>query len=219
MKISKEQQEQQEQPEQPKQPEHWMQLALMQAKVAALAGEVPIGCVIVRDGVLLAAAHNLRENNRDVTAHAEILALREASTLRDSWRLDGCEVYVTLEPCPMCASALQQARVAKVYYAAPDPKTGALVSTDRFFERPGLNHKVAYEGGLLEEEASAMLKQFFREKRSRNKALNKKLGGREARRKLMEQEGGLRKAKLRSGEGEGFGWENRPDGNASDPLS
>lgn len=168
---------------------YFMRQALAAAGAAARIGEVPIGCVIVKDGEILASSHNLRETLQDVSAHAEMLAMKEANRKLHSWRLDDCVVYVTLEPCPMCAAALQQARVKKVYFAAPDPKAGAVISTDHFFDREKLNHYVAWEEGPLTEEAAAMLKSFFRGRRLANKALNRELGGRAARRRLMEKAG------------------------------
>ncbi len=196
-----------------------MLAALEEAKTAAAQGEVPIGCVITLNGKILARAHNLRESTRDVTSHAEILALREAAAQQNSWRLDGAVVFVTLEPCPMCASALQQARVAKVFFAAADPKAGAVVSTDHFFDRVDLNHKVLYQSGPCEAEAAEMLRDFFRQRRARNKALNQALGGRAARRKLMELRGSSLKSQEGSAEAESSGQTNRPDVDAGQPLS
>lgn len=167
----------------------FMRQALTEAEAAAVLGEVPIGCVIVKEGRSIAAAHNLRESLQEAAAHAEMLALAKANKQAESWRLDDCLVYVTLEPCPMCASALQQARIKKVFFACRDPKAGAVCSTDHFFEREGLNHKVEWALGPFTEEASAMLKDFFKEKRRRNKELNRQLGGRGARRALMQEEG------------------------------
>lgn len=195
---------------------YWMRRALAQAGAAAQLGEVPIGCVIVKDGEPVAEAHNLRESLQHVSAHAEMLALRAANENLASWRLDGCEVYVTLEPCPMCASALQQARVRKVYFAAEDPKAGAVCSCDRFFEREGLNHSVEWERGPLTEEASAMLKNFFKARRERNKKLNQRLGGRAARRSLMESEGPSIKAQALPAEGISSSLPDRPDKDAVD---
>ncbi len=189
----------------------WMTLAMEEASLAAAEGEVPIGCVIVKDNQLLAKAHNLRENMLDVSGHAEILALRLAALTTNSWRLDGAEVFVTLEPCPMCSSALQQARVAKVTFAAEDPKTGAVVSTDRFFERPGLNHQVRVESGLLAAEAGQLLRNFFRKRRQLNKSLNRELGGRASRRRLMETQGSSIKTQLAAAETELPRRPDRPD--------
>lgn len=186
-----------------------MRLALAEAAKAEAVGEVPIGCVILLNGQLLAAAHNLRETSQEVWAHAEMLALRQANVKQKSWRLDGAEVYVTLEPCPMCAAALQQARIKKVYFACRDPKAGAVCSTDHFFARAGLNHRVEWTEGPLTDEASALLKDFFRRRRARNKALNKKLGGRGARKALMETQGPALKA------AEDRAWADKlPDGSA-----
>lgn len=124
-----------------------------------------MGCVIARDGVVLATAGNEREERGDATAHAEVIALREAGIELGGWRLEGATVYVTLEPCPMCAGAIWQARVARLVYAAPDPKAGAAGSVLDILRNPRLPHRVEVEGGLLGDEASQMLKEFFAARR------------------------------------------------------
>ncbi len=145
--------------------EAWMRLALEEAERGAGYGEVPVGCVVVRGDRLLARAHDRRESLRDPTAHAEILALREAARVVGSWRLEGCTVYVTTEPCPMCAGALVLARVHRLVYAASSPKSGAVRTLYRIADDPRLNHRVEVTAGVLEAEAQAVLQRFFRELR------------------------------------------------------
>jgi tRNA(adenine34) deaminase len=142
-----------------------MELALEEARVAADAGEVPIGCVIVRDGEVIAQAGNRTLAERDPTAHAEILAIRQAADALVSERLTDCDMYVTLEPCTMCAAAISFARVRRLYYGATDPKGGAVESGVRFFASPTCHHKPEVYGGLSEAECSALLKGFFRARR------------------------------------------------------
>jgi len=143
-----------------------MRLALDEARDALAHDDVPIGCVIVdADGGELARTHNARERDQDPTAHAELLALRDAATKRGSWRLDGVTMYVTLEPCAMCAGALVLARVGKLVYAAADPKAGAVGSLFNIAQDARLNHRLDVEGGVLADEASALLKAFFKGKR------------------------------------------------------
>lgn len=142
--------------------EAWMREALREAERGARYGEVPVGCVVVREGRLLARAHDRRESLRDPTAHAEILALREAARAVGTWRLEGCTVYVTTEPCPMCAGALVLGRVRRLVYGAPSPKSGAVRTLYRIADDPRLNHRVEVVGGVLEAEAQALLRQFFR---------------------------------------------------------
>jgi tRNA(adenine34) deaminase len=136
--------------------------ALDVARRAASIGEVPIGAVVVRDGAVLASAHNRREIDRDPTAHAELLALRQAAGTLGDWRLDGATVYVTLEPCAMCAGAMVLARIAACVYACPDPKGGFLGTLGDLSQVAGLNHRFAVRSGVRAEEASEMLKSFFR---------------------------------------------------------
>ena len=145
--------------------EQFMQLALSEAKRAPEGGDVPVGCVVVRDGEVIARAHNEREKLQDPTAHAELLALREAALALGGWRLPGAVVYVTLEPCPMCAGALQQARVARVVYGAPDHKVGAAGSVINPLQNPRLLHRVEVQGGVLAQRSLALLREFFDERR------------------------------------------------------
>jgi tRNA(adenine34) deaminase len=146
--------------------EPFMDAALEQARLGLAAGEVPIGAVLVIDGRIVARAFNQPIQSSDPTAHAEILVLREAARAAGNYRLTQAEVYVTLEPCLMCVGALVHARVKAVIYGATEPKTGALVSTLQALETPGLNHRFAVTGGVLEEEARELIQQFFREKRA-----------------------------------------------------
>lgn len=143
----------------------YMDLALAQARTAASLGEVPIGAVIVRSGVVLSAAHNLRETVNDPTAHAEILVIRGAAEQIHSWRLTECTLYVTLEPCPMCAGAILQARIARVVFGAWDPKAGACGSLMDIPAEPRLNHRVRIEGGMRELPSQQLLQEFFRARR------------------------------------------------------
>jgi len=142
--------------------EAWMREALREAERGARYGEVPVGCVVVCDGRLLARAHDRRESLRDPTAHAEVLALREAARVLGSWRLEGCTVYVTVEPCPMCAGALVLARVRRLVYGAASPKNGAVRTLFRIPDDPRLNHQVEVASGVLEDQAQALLQRFFR---------------------------------------------------------
>ena len=151
------------------QDEKWMKKAWMQAKVAAKKGEVPVGAVVVKDGRIIARAHNLRESAKDPTAHAEILAMRRAAKKLGGWRLSGCVLYVTMEPCPMCAGAIINSRLKRVVYGAKDEKAGCCGSVTNLFSLP-FNHVPKVESGLLEQECAALLAQFFerlREQRRR----------------------------------------------------
>jgi tRNA(adenine34) deaminase len=142
-----------------------MARALEQARAAADAGEVPIGAVIVRDGKIIAAAHNAPRDLHDPTAHAEVLAIRAAARVLKQERLEGCELWVTLEPCAMCAGAIAHARIGKVYYAAPDPKGGAVEHGARVFEQPQCLHRPEVYSGMGESEAAELLRGFFRDRR------------------------------------------------------
>lgn len=142
-----------------------MGIALAEAKTAAAAGEVPVGCVIVRDGAVLACAGNRTLRDRDPTAHAEMLALREAAAKVGSERLIGCDLYVTLEPCTMCAAAISFARIRRLYFGAADPKGGAVESGVRFFNSPTCHHRPEVYGAIREAEAAAALREFFAAKR------------------------------------------------------
>ncbi|MFO7255113.1 MULTISPECIES: tRNA adenosine(34) deaminase TadA [Limnochorda] len=143
----------------------WMGLALAEAKKAWALGEVPIGAVVVRDGEVLARAHNLRETWGDPTAHAELIAIREAARRVGGWRLTGATVYATIEPCPMCAGALLLARVDRLVYGAPDPKGGAVDSLVRLLDDPRFNHQVRVTSGVRAEEGADLLRRFFRQLR------------------------------------------------------
>ncbi|MEM9352261.1 MAG: tRNA adenosine(34) deaminase TadA [Planctomycetota bacterium] len=142
-----------------------MQLALAEAAAAAEAGEVPVGCVVLHNGRVIGSAHNQRETLRDPTAHAEVLAITQAAESLQSWRLTGCTLVVTLEPCPMCAGALLQSRVDRVVFGALDPKAGAVRSLYRLLEDDRFNHRVEVEGGVLAEECGRVLTDFFRQRR------------------------------------------------------
>ena len=141
-----------------------LSLALEEAEKAREKGEVPVGAVIVKNGEIIARAHNLKETLKDPTAHAEILAIREACNKLNNWRLHGCEMYVTLEPCSMCAGALIQARLKKVYIGTMDKKTGACGSVLNLLNYE-FNHKVDVETGILQQECEGILKDFFKELR------------------------------------------------------
>jgi tRNA(adenine34) deaminase len=141
--------------------ERWMREALVEARRAADAGEVPIGAVVVRGDRLLAREHNRRELDRDPIAHAEILALREAARQLGQWRLTGCTLYVTLEPCAMCAGALISSRIERLVFAARDPKAGYCGSLGDLVRDPRLNHRLSLAEGVLAESSTALLKQFF----------------------------------------------------------
>lgn len=143
----------------------YMQLALEQAQHAWDLGEVPVGAVVVKDGVVIAVGYNQPIGRHDPTAHAEVMALRAAAEKLGNYRLPGCELYVTLEPCVMCSGAMLHARLARVVYGAGDPKTGACGSVLNLFEQPALNHQTAIVGGVLADECGAFLKRFFVERR------------------------------------------------------
>jgi len=143
-----------------------MRAALIQARAADAHDDVPIGAVVVRDGVVIAARHNERELDGDPTAHAEVLALRDASTVVGHWRLTDCTLYVTLEPCAMCAGAIVNARVGRVVYGADDPKAGAVRSLYRIADDPRLNHRAEVVGGVLADECGDLLRAFFRARRA-----------------------------------------------------
>jgi tRNA(adenine34) deaminase len=142
-----------------------MQLALEAARAGESAGEVPIGAVVVKDGAVIATAHNAPRGSNDPTAHAEVLAIREAARILGNERLDGCELWVTLEPCAMCAGAIAHARIARLYYAAPDPKGGAVEHGARVFEHGQSLHRPEVYAGIGESVSSALLRAFFRSRR------------------------------------------------------
>ena len=143
----------------------FMELALAEARAAQDAGEVPVGCVIVRDGEVIARAGNRTVLDRDPTAHAEMLAIRQAAAAIGSERLNDCDLYVTLEPCAMCAAAASFARIRRLYYGAADPKGGAVDSGVRFFNSPSCHHRPDVYGGIGEAEAGELLRTFFQERR------------------------------------------------------
>ncbi|MDO4467424.1 MAG: tRNA adenosine(34) deaminase TadA [Bacillota bacterium] len=154
--------------------EKWMCKAIKQAEKALQLDEVPIGCVIVKDGKVIASGYNKREKNQISLDHAEIIAIRKACKKLGTWRLEDCELYVTLEPCPMCAGAIIQSRIPKVIYGASDPKGGSVYSVVNLFEIKEYNHHPEYKKGVLQEECAQLLKDFFKEKRKRNKEMKKK---------------------------------------------
>jgi tRNA(adenine34) deaminase len=145
--------------------EYFMRMAIREAQIALQHDDVPIGAVLVHEGELIAAGHNERELRQDPTAHAEVLALREASRVRGSWRLLACVLYVTLEPCAMCAGAIVLARVPRVVYGTTDPKAGAAGSVLDVLAQPRLNHRPQVAGGLLAAECAALLTDFFGSRR------------------------------------------------------
>ena len=145
--------------------EQYMRLALAEARAALDHGDVPVGAVIVRDGIVIARAHNQRELLKDPTAHAEMIALTQASSALGAWRLTACAAYVTVEPCVMCAGALVQARVARLVYGADDPKAGACLSLYRIPEDERLNHRIPVVSGVLAAECAELLREFFQTRR------------------------------------------------------
>jgi tRNA(adenine34) deaminase len=151
---------------------YFMKAALKQAKIAASEGEVPVGAVIVRNGLILARGRNKREKNKNALAHAEIIAIDKACKKLAGWRLFDCEMYVTLEPCPMCAGAIINSRIKKVTIGALDEKSGAVCSVVSLFDLP-FNHKPEVEIGLLKEESKKMLSDFFKELRKCKTSLTK----------------------------------------------
>lgn len=159
--------------------EKYMKSALRLAQKAEVMDEVPVGAVIVHEGRIIGRGYNRRQTKQNSLEHAELMAIAQACRKLGSWRLEGCDLYVTLEPCPMCAGAIIQSRVRKVYFGAFDAKGGAVGSVTNLFELPQWNHHPDFEGGLLEDECSKILKDFFRAKRQKKK-LEKKLRQTEA---------------------------------------
>lgn len=151
----------------------FMQAALEEAKKAQALGEVPIGAVIVKDGNIIAAGHNLRETVKDALCHAEVIAIHHACENLGGWRLEGCTLYVTLEPCPMCSGAIINSRIARVVYGAKDEKAGCCGSVANLFAMP-FNHTPIIEGGVLEAECTEILQVFFRELRQKKAAAKAK---------------------------------------------
>ena len=156
--------------------EKYMREAIRQAKKAAALGEVPIGCVIEHQGKIIGRGYNRRTTDHSTMAHAEIIAIKKACRSMGDWRLEDCTMYVTLEPCPMCAGAIVQARIPKVVMACMNPKAGCAGSVVDLLHQDGFNHQVETEVGLMGEECSQMLKDFFKELRKRRKAENLKEG-------------------------------------------
>ena len=145
--------------------EKMMSAAIEEAKKAEIMGEVPIGAVIVKNGIIIGRGHNNRESSESSLGHAEINAIREACLKMGSWRLTGCDIYVTIEPCPMCAGAIYQSRIRTIFYGANDFKAGACGSLFNLFEQKGLNHYCNLVPGILKEEGSVIITEFFRKKR------------------------------------------------------
>ena len=146
-------------------PDHFMQLAINQAKQAIASNEVPVGAIVVKDNKVIGAGFNSVIRYHSVAAHAEINAINAACKAIKNYRLVNCDLYVTLEPCHMCAKAIVDARIDNVYFAAFEPKTGSIVSVDNFFDKKFLNHRVNYASGLMQDESSSLLKDFFRARR------------------------------------------------------
>lgn len=149
--------------------ERYMRQAIKQAMKAQGKDEVPIGCVIVKDDKIIARGYNLRQSKQQAYAHAEMIAIQKACKKLKSWRLEDCELYVTLEPCPMCAGAILQSRIKRVVYGAKDPKGGCIESCMRMYETKGFNHYPDVQSGILENECATLLKDFFKAKREKKK--------------------------------------------------
>jgi len=149
--------------------EQYMRIAIDQARIAEENGDVPIGAVIIRNGQIIAKAYNQREQLQDPTAHAEIIALTQAAAALENWHLNGCTMYVTLEPCCMCAGALVLARIDRLVYGRDDPKTGAIKSLYNIVQDKHLNHRVEVTSGVLADECGALLQDFFTRRRNENK--------------------------------------------------
>ena len=145
--------------------EEYMILAINEAEKAFDKGEIPIGAVVTYKGAIIATAHNEREHTTDPTSHAEIVALRKAAQMLERWRLTGCTLYVTIEPCPMCAGAIINSRIDRVVYGASDYKGGAVESLFNVLSHPGLNHEPQLQAGILADECSQLMKDFFKERR------------------------------------------------------
>ena len=152
-----------------------MSEALKEAKTAYEHGEVPIGAVIVKDGEIIARGHNMVGELKDPTAHAEIVALRRAAQVIGGWRLIGCELYVTIEPCAMCAGAMVLSRIEKVYIGSMDPKAGACGSVMNVIQDEHLNHYIEMETGIMQQECESIIKEFFRERRKKKKSEDSQL--------------------------------------------
>jgi tRNA(adenine34) deaminase len=146
--------------------EKFMALAMELAEIAFKENEVPVGAVIVKDGMVIGTGFNQVIKKNSVSSHAEIIAINSASQTINNYRLNECEIYVTLEPCHMCAKAIVDARLKNLYFAAPEPKTGSIISIDNFLDKKFLNHKVHYEHGILQQKSSKLLRNFFASKRN-----------------------------------------------------
>ncbi|ASI34054.1 MULTISPECIES: tRNA adenosine(34) deaminase TadA [unclassified Exiguobacterium] len=156
--------------------EYYMELAIGEAKKAEAIGEVPIGCVIVKDDQVIATGYNHRETNHQATAHAELLAIEQACEKLGNWRLEGCELYVTLEPCPMCAGAIMLSRIEHVIFGAVDPKGGCCGTLMNLIQDERFNHVSRLTSGILEKECGELLTAFFRELRAKKKAKKRAMG-------------------------------------------
>ena len=148
-------------------PEQYMKAAIQQAKLAEKHGEVPVGAIIVYDNKIISRGYNKRKKKQLTEEHAEMEAIRKACKIIGSWRLEECDMYVTLEPCPMCAGAILQARMRKVYYGAKDPKAGALGSVFNLYDIPGFNHYPLIEGQIMEKKCGELLTEFFKKLRAK----------------------------------------------------
>lgn len=155
--------------------QRYMRVAISEALKARALGEVPIGAVIVKEDEIIATGYNMRERIQAATAHAELLAIQQACEKMESWRLEGCTLYVTLEPCPMCAGAIVQSRLSRVVYGAADPKAGCCGTLMNLLDEPRFNHQATITSGVLEEETAVLLKEFFRALRNKKKELKNKL--------------------------------------------
>lgn len=158
---------------------YYMGLALEEAEKAAALGEIPIGAVLVQEGEVISRAHNLREMNQDATAHAEVLVIREACAKLKRWRLSGCTLYVTVEPCPMCSGAIVNGRIDRVVYGCPDVKAGGAESIFNIITNPNLNHCAEVTSGVLEQDCAQVMKTFFQRRRKENRAARKAADNRE----------------------------------------
>jgi tRNA(Arg) A34 adenosine deaminase TadA len=148
--------------------QHFMREALVLASEGAMLGEVPVGAVVVQDGVIIGRGYNCPISGSDPSAHAEMVAIRDAAQAVSNYRLPGATLYVTLEPCSMCAGLIVHSRITRVVYGATEPKAGVVQSQGQFFSQPFLNHRVLFEGGVLGEECGTMLSEFFRMRRARS---------------------------------------------------
>ena len=151
----------------------YMKIALSEAQKASEMGEIPIGAILVLDGEIIAKAHNMRETWQDATAHAETIVIREACKNLKRWRLTGATLYVTIEPCPMCAGAIVMSRISRLVYGSPDSKAGAAESLFNVVNNPALNHMVEVTSGVCSEECTQVMKDFFKKRRSDNKQNNR----------------------------------------------